>query len=71
MTQCIQNSFEFESHFPREMVARLDGGTLTSDGGALLLQVDRRINLLPRVTAYFDDHRNPVLVQHQVRATGE
>ena len=49
MTQCNQDSFEFEAHFSRDLVARFDGGTMTSDGGALLLQqTDRRLNLLGR-----------------------
>lgn len=68
MTECTQNSFEFESHFSREVVARFDGGTLTSDGGALLLrEVDRRINLISRLAECFDDQRNPLLVRHQVK----
>jgi hypothetical protein len=31
-------------------VARFDGGTISSDGGAFLLrQTDKRLNLLPRL----------------------
>jgi hypothetical protein len=58
----------FESHFSREVVARFDGGALTTDGGALLLrEVDRRINLMARLAECFEDHRNPLLVRHQVK----
>jgi hypothetical protein len=68
MTECTQDRFGFESHFSREVVARFDGGALTSDGGALLLrEVERRINLIARLSECFDDHRNPLLVRHQVR----
>lgn len=68
MTECAQNSFEFESHFSREVVARFDGGTPSSDGGALLLrEVDRRINLISRLAECFDDQRNPLLVRRQVK----
>jgi len=68
MTQCTQDSFEFAAHFSREVVARFDGGTMTSDGGALLLrQTDRRLNLLGRLAACFDDHRSPWLISHSVR----
>ena len=42
MTQCTQSGFEFEAHFSRQVVAGFDGGTISSDAGALLLrQVDR------------------------------
>jgi len=67
MTQCTQSSFEFEAHFSRRVVAGFDGGTITSDAGALLLrQVDRRIGLLPRLARCFSDFRNPVLISHAV-----
>ena len=49
MTQCTQSSFEFQVHCSREVVARFDGGTISSDGGSLLLrQTDQRLNLLAR-----------------------
>ena len=49
MTECTQSSFGFEAHDSREIVARFDGGTISSDGGSLLLrQTDQRLNLLPR-----------------------
>jgi DDE family transposase len=68
MTQCNQETFEFEAHFSRGVVARFDGGTMTSDAGALLLrQTDQRLNLLPRLAACFEDHRNSWLISHSVR----
>jgi hypothetical protein len=67
MTQCTQSSFEFEAHFSRRVVAGIDGGTITSDAGALLLrQVDRRIGLLPRLARCFSDFRNPAFISHEV-----
>lgn len=67
MTECTQVSFEFEGHFSRRVVAGFDGGTITSDAGALLLpQVDRRLGLLPRLAHCFSDFRNPVWVSHAV-----
>jgi hypothetical protein len=48
-------------------VARFDGGTISSDGGAFLLrQTDRRLNLLARLAGCFLDGRNPDLVEHSV-----
>src|SRR5579864_1575723 len=68
MTECTQSSFGFKAHFSREVVARFDGGTITSDGGALLLrEADRRLNLLPRLADCFLDARNPLLVKHSVQ----
>jgi hypothetical protein len=67
MTECIQSSFDLQAHFSREVVARFDGGAMTSDAGAVLLrETDRRLNLLPRLAACFEDHRQPWLVSHTV-----
>ena len=50
-------------------MARFDGGTISSDGGALLLrQTDKRLNLLPRLAECFLDGRNQKLVEHSVQA---
>ena len=68
MTECSQSSFDLQAHFSREVVARFDGGAMTSDAGAVLLrETDRRLNLLPRVAACFVDHRKPWLVLHPVQ----
>jgi hypothetical protein len=48
-------------------MVRFDGGTMTSDAGALLLRsTDRRLNLLPRLAACFDDQRDSHYVLHSV-----
>jgi hypothetical protein len=68
MTECNQSSFGFESLGSREIVARFDGGTISSDGGAFLLrQTDRRLNLLPRLAECFLDGRNPNMVDHSIQ----
>lgn len=68
MTECNQSSFGFEACGKREVLARFDGGTISSDGGALLLrQTDRRLNLLERAAACFVDGRNQNQVEHSVR----
>ena len=67
MTECNQSRFEFATHFRREVVAEFSGGTISSDGGALLLrETDRRMNLLPRLAQCFLDGRDPALVKHEV-----
>ncbi len=67
MTECIQSSFEFAGPGRRTAVARFDGGTMSSDGGALLLErTNQRLNLLERAAACFQDRRKPWLVKHGV-----
>jgi hypothetical protein len=67
MTECIQSTFEFTAHFSRQVVARFDGGSITTDGGGLLLrETDRCLNLLPRLAECFLDGRSPLLVKHTV-----
>ena len=67
MTECNQSGFGFEASGRREIVARFDGGTISSDGGAFLLrQVDKRLNLLARFGQCFPDGRNQALVEHSV-----
>jgi hypothetical protein len=68
MTECNQSSFGFEASGRREIVARFDGGTISSDGGAFLLrQTDKRLNLLPRLAECFLDGRNQQLVEHTIQ----
>ncbi len=46
MTQCTTRQLEFHGLDRREIVARFDGGEISSDGGALLLrEVDQRLGL--------------------------
>jgi hypothetical protein len=67
MTECNQSGFGFEACGRREIVARFDGGTISSDGGALLLrQTDRRLNLLPRLAECFLDSRDQDRVEHSI-----
>jgi hypothetical protein len=67
MTECIQSSFGFEACGRREIVARFDGGTITSDAGALLLrQTEKRLNLLPRLAACFLDGRQAERIEHSI-----
>jgi len=67
MTQCTQSSFEFKAHYSREVVARFDGGAISSDGGSLLLrETDQRLNLLGRFSRCFLDGRQQDRVEHSV-----
>jgi DDE family transposase len=67
-TECTQSSFEFAGVWSRSVVARFDGGKITSCGGGLLLQqVDRRMNLIARLSECFLDGRDRRRVRHGVR----
>ena len=67
VTECSQASFAFGQHFRREVVARFDGGAITSDAGGLLLrETDRRIGLLGRLAACLEDRRDPQRIEHRV-----
>jgi len=66
-TACMPGALAFQGVAGREVVARFDGGTLTSDGGAVLLrEADRATNLLGQFAACFTDHRDPTRVTHPV-----
>ena len=68
MTECIQSGFGFEALGSRDIVARFDGGAISSDGGAFLLrETDRRLNLLPRLAECFLDGRNQRMVDHSIQ----
>ena len=67
MAECIRSSFGFEDCGARQVEARIDGGTINSDGGSLLLrETDRRLNLLSRLAEWFVDRRDPERVEHWV-----
>jgi len=67
MTQCSKDAIEFKTLAKRSVVADFNGGTITSDGGALLLdKTDQAIGLLARAAKCFVDHRDPDLIEHTV-----
>jgi hypothetical protein len=66
-TECNPELFEFAPVEGRRVVASFDGGTITSDAGALLLgQTDRAIALTERFASCFTDTRVAELVEHSV-----
>src|SRR6516162_3257311 len=66
-TECNADLFGFASIEGRKVVAAFDGGTMTSDAGAMLLgATDRQIRLIERFAGCFTDHRVAELVVHEV-----
>lgn len=64
-TECRGWSCGFQAVGGREVVARFDGGRVTSDGGGLLLkEVEDRFRFVERFARCFTDHRDPELIEH-------
>jgi hypothetical protein len=66
MTDCNTNTVAFSRLGRRDVVSDFAGGTLTSDGGALLLrQADRQLGLIESLDQVIPDPRHPALITHQ------
>jgi Transposase DDE domain group 1 len=69
MTECIPTSFDFQDLGSRDVLATFDGGSITSDAGALLLrEVETGFGFIDKFTACFTDHRDPNRVEHPLLA---
>lgn len=67
MTECTKKRYHFQALGRREILADFAGGTITSDGGGLLLrELEKRTNILGRFAKCFTDHRNQELIEHSV-----
>lgn len=66
-TECNQQSFGFHALGRRKVVARFDGGRITSDGGGLLLrETERLTGIIHQFATCFTDHRDPDRIEHTV-----
>ena len=66
-TECSADLFGFTPVEGRKVVAAFDGGTMTSEAGAMLLgATDGQIRLIERFAGCFTDHRAADLVVHEV-----
>lgn len=66
-TQCTKPTLSFQPLGTRAVLARFDGGAVTSDGGALLLgEAERLTGALRQFAACFTDYRNPDATEHTV-----
>jgi len=66
-TECTRESFAFHALGRRDVVARFDGGRITSDAGGLLLrEVERATGIIRQFAGCFRDYRNPDLIEHTV-----
>ncbi len=62
-----QYSFEFQGLGKRKVVSDFHGGSITSDGGGLLLrEVDYRLRICERIADCFRDYREGYRTEHSV-----
>jgi len=67
-TECNGAQLSFQALGRREIVAKFDGGQLSSDGGGLLLrETERRTAIIKQFAACFRDYRNPLLIEHSLK----
>ena len=71
MPECTEDlgsrKIEFGRVGRRVVEGRFDGGSMTSDGGVMLLgQVDRKLGLLDAGARCIADPRDPLLIKHRV-----
>jgi len=67
MTECNRSASQLQPLGRREVVADFDGGTISSDGGAVLLrELEQRTGIIRRFAECFTDHRDPELIEHTV-----
>ena len=66
-TECRQLTFDFAPLAKRDVVADFEGGTITSDAGALLLrELEAATTIIQRFADCFSDHRDPQLIEHSI-----
>jgi hypothetical protein len=59
---------EFSNFGRRVVQGRFDGGSMTSDGGVMLLnETDRKLGLTQAAARCIPDPRSPLLITHAVR----
>jgi len=64
-TDCNDQPLLFQDLGARQVVADFSGGTLSTDGGALLLrEVNQRLGVARALAQCFDDQRDPRFVDH-------
>jgi hypothetical protein len=66
-THCSTKTGEFQPLGARKVMARFDGGAITSDGGALLLrECEAATEIIAQFARCFVDRRDAALIEHTV-----
>jgi hypothetical protein len=67
MTDCISKPLNFPALKNRRVEASFSGGSITSDGGSLLLrQVEQKTKLLEKIASIIPDDRDQEKIKHKV-----
>lgn len=67
LTKCIPDQFSFGRVEGRKVIANFQGGTLTSDGGLVLIaELDKKRQITTRFASCFTDYRHQGYVNHSV-----
>ena len=66
MADGIEERVGFPACRGRRVEAEFTGGDVTSDGGVLLRQADRKLGLLTAVAARLEDDRDPARCRHRL-----
>jgi hypothetical protein len=67
LTECIPEQFSFGKVKGRNVIANFKGGTLTSDGGLVLVaELDKKRQITARFADCFSDHRHQGYVEHSL-----
>lgn len=65
LTECIPDQLSFGRVKGRKVIANFKGGTLTSDGGLILVaQLDKKRQITTRFASCFTDYRRQGYVEH-------
>jgi len=68
VTECNRKSMSFSRLGRQKIVAEVDGGRLSSDGGGLLLrEVDRQLGLTASLAGCIADPRDPAKITHDLK----
>jgi Transposase DDE domain group 1 len=66
-TECTGEKLVFQGCGRRDVIAEFNGGTITSDGGVLLLkEVEAKRKIIKQFVECFIDHRDPDKIEHSV-----
>ena len=66
--ELFEGTIEFARMGRRVVEGRFDGGSMTSDGGVMLLgAIDRKLGLIDAAARCIADPRSPLLITHAVR----
>jgi len=67
LTECTPHRLGFQSLSRREVVGQFNGGSISSDGGGLLLrEAERLTGVISGFAACFRDYRDPDRIEHTV-----